>query len=172
MKSETILEVVSKLVGYIEPYGDTGIDKIRYENQEKLIDLVTNGIEDLIENSKHRHRTERSIEEIGTRAYESLKELYQMIGCAMRIYESNQVKSIRQIQCYEDTERVWQYYNKFENPCECGSNCYHFEYDRDDDKIYGVCNCCNKDIYVMRKECKDDKLKQGKWVDKDDAFYG
>lgn len=83
MKSETILEVVSELVGYIEPYGDTRIDVIRYENQEKIIDLVTNGIEDLIENSKYRHRAERSVEVIGNRAYESLKDLYQMIGYAI-----------------------------------------------------------------------------------------
>lgn len=80
MKSETLLEVVSELVGYIEPYGDTGVDKIRYENQEKIIDLVTNGIEDLIENSKYRYRAEHSMMTIGNRAYESLKELYQMIG--------------------------------------------------------------------------------------------
>lgn len=80
MKSETILEVISELVGYIEPYGDTRVDEIRYENQEKIIDLVTNGIEDLIENSKYRHRTEHSIMTIGERAYKSLKELYQMIG--------------------------------------------------------------------------------------------
>ena len=81
MKSETILEVISELVGYIEPYGDTGVDEIRYENQEKIIDLVTNGIEDLIENSKYRHRTEYSVCKIGDRAYRSLEELYHMIKC-------------------------------------------------------------------------------------------
>lgn len=80
MKSETLLEVVSELVGYIEPYGDIKVDKIRYENQEKIIDLVTNGIGDLIKNSKYRHRTEYSVMTIGDRAYKSLEELYQMIG--------------------------------------------------------------------------------------------
>lgn len=83
MKSETILEVVSELIGYIEPYGDTRVDEIRYENQEKIIDLVTNGIEDLIENSKYRYRAEYSMMTIGNRAYESLKELYHMIGYAI-----------------------------------------------------------------------------------------
>ena len=83
MKSETLLEVVSELVGYIEPYGDTGIDEMRYENQEKIIDLVTNGIESLIENSKYRHRAEYSMMIIGNKAYESLKELYQMIEYAI-----------------------------------------------------------------------------------------
>ena len=80
MKSETILEVMGRLIGYTEPYGDTGVDNVRYENQEKLIDLTTNAIEELVENSKHRHDYEYSVSKIGCRAYESLKELYEMIG--------------------------------------------------------------------------------------------
>ena len=55
----------------------------KQQNQEKIIDLVTNGIEGLIENSKYRHRAERSVEVIGNRAYESLKDLHQMIGYAI-----------------------------------------------------------------------------------------
>ena len=45
MKKETLLEVVSELIGYTEPYGDTNVDKVRYENQEKIIELVMNGID-------------------------------------------------------------------------------------------------------------------------------
>lgn len=80
MKSEMLLEVVSELVGYTEPYGDTRIDEIRYENQEKIIDLVTNGVEDLIRNSKYKDRVEYSMQKIGDRAYKTLEELYEMIG--------------------------------------------------------------------------------------------
>lgn len=80
MKSEILLEVVSELVGYTEPYGDTRVDEIRYENQEKIIDLVTNGVEDLIRNSKYKDRVEYSMQAIGSRAYKTLKELYEMIG--------------------------------------------------------------------------------------------
>lgn len=80
MKSEILLEVVSELVGYTEPYGDTRIDEIRYENQEKIINLVTNGVEDLIRNSKYKNRVEYSMQGIGNRAYKALKELYEMIG--------------------------------------------------------------------------------------------
>lgn len=80
MKSETLLEVVSELVGYTEPYGDTRVDEIRYENQEKIIDLVTNGVEDLIANSRYKNRVEYSMAGIVNRAYRSLKELYEMIG--------------------------------------------------------------------------------------------
>lgn len=83
MKSETLLEVASELIGCIEPYGDTAIDKIRYENQEKLIDLVTEGIESLIENSKYVYRFEYSVWEIGDKARRTLEELYEMIGCAI-----------------------------------------------------------------------------------------
>lgn len=80
MESEILLEVVSKLVGYTEPYGDTRVDEIRYENQEKIIDLVTNGVEDLIRNSKYKDRVEYSMQGIGSRAYKTLKELHEMIG--------------------------------------------------------------------------------------------
>ena len=83
MKSETIMEVISRLVGYTEPYGDSIIDEIRYENQEKIIDIVMNGVEDLINNLKYKNRVEYSMSKIGTRAYEILKELHQMIGDAI-----------------------------------------------------------------------------------------
>ena len=89
---------------------------------------------------------------------------------AMKIYEKNQIKAIKRVQCYEDTENVWQYYNDYSNACGCGSNCFHLEYDRNVDKIYGVCNCCNKNIYVINEEYKETKLKQGKWIDKDFKF--
>ena len=37
MTKETLLEVVSELIGYTEPYGDTNVDEVRYKNQEKII---------------------------------------------------------------------------------------------------------------------------------------
>jgi len=74
-----MLEVVGLLVGYSEPYGDSAIDETRYKNQEKIISLVENGIEDLINNSKYKNRTEQSIAKIGNRAYETLKTLQILI---------------------------------------------------------------------------------------------
>lgn len=79
MKKETLLEVVSELVGYIEPYGDSNIDETRYENQEKIIELVTNGIEDLINNAEYRSRSEYSMYKIGNRAYDVLENIYKLI---------------------------------------------------------------------------------------------
>lgn len=79
MKKETLLEVVSELVGYTEPYGDSRIDETRYENQEKIIELVMNGAEDLINNAEYRTRNEYSMAQIGGRAYEVLKQLHRLI---------------------------------------------------------------------------------------------
>ena len=79
MKKETLLEVVSELIGYTEPYGDCNIDEVRYENQEKIIELVMNGIEDLINNAAYKDRPEYSMAQIGGRAYEVLEELYKVI---------------------------------------------------------------------------------------------
>ena len=79
MGTETILEVMHSLIGYTEPCGETDVDNIRYENQEKLIDLATEAIEELIENSKYRYNHEYSVEKIGDRAHKALKELYQLI---------------------------------------------------------------------------------------------
>ena len=79
MKKKTLLEVVSELVGYTEPYGDTNVDEVRYENQEKIIELVMNGIEDLINNAAYKDRPEYSIAQIGGRAYETLEKLHKVI---------------------------------------------------------------------------------------------
>ena len=79
MTKETLLEVVSELIGYTEPFGDSNVDEVRYENQEKIIELVINGVEDLINNSKYRTRSEYSMAQIGGRAYETLEKLHRLI---------------------------------------------------------------------------------------------
>ena len=79
MKRETFLEVVAHLVGYTCPDGDEDIDKGRYENQEKIVDLLINGVEDLINNSKYKNDPESSKALIGSRAYEVLNNLYETI---------------------------------------------------------------------------------------------
>ena len=83
MESRTIMEVISCLVGYAEPYGNTRIDEVAYENQEKVIDIVMGGVEDLIENLKYRNRAEYSMKKIGDRAHEVLMELNDMIENAL-----------------------------------------------------------------------------------------
>ncbi len=84
---------------------------------------------------------------------------------AMKIYIESQKQTRRLTQCYEDSGNMWQYFDGDENnPCGCGSNCYHYEYDRIDNKIYGVCNCCGTDIYEMKEEYVDEKLQTGHWL--------
>ena len=79
MKKEIPLEVVPELVGYTEPHGDTNVDEVRYENQEKIIELVVSGIEDLINNAAYKDRPEYSMAQIGVRAYDALEELHKVI---------------------------------------------------------------------------------------------
>lgn len=79
--------------------------------------------------------------------------------------ESINKQKRRLSQRHNDSSNLWQYYTgNGSNPCGCGSNCFHYEYDKVDNTIYGVCNACNKDIYVVREEYKEEKLKEGKWV--------
>ena len=76
MKAETILEVINKLVGNIEPYGESYHDEIAYDNQEKLIYIIQELIGVLGANSHYKGIVEYSVNKIGKRAYNSLKNLY------------------------------------------------------------------------------------------------
>ena len=80
MNSETILEVINKLVGNIEPYGETYHDEKAYNNQEELIYIIRELIGALGANSRYKNRVEYSVKKIGKRAYNSLKNLYDVIG--------------------------------------------------------------------------------------------
>lgn len=46
------------------------------------------------------------------------------------------------------------------NPCGCGSNCFHYEFDGN--WVIGVCNCCGKDIYTKKKPYDEEFLKEFK----------
>lgn len=71
---------------------------------------------------------------------------------------------MRKIQYDNVGNNIWCYYIKnTKNPCECGSNCYHQEYDNKERIIYCVCNSCKKDIYVIRDEYIQEELKKGEW---------
>ena len=84
---------------------------------------------------------------------------------AQKLYLDNHKKSRRLTQCHEDSNNIWCYYDGDENnPCGCGSNCYHYEYDLIDKKIYGVCNACGTDIYEVKEEYTDERLHTGQWL--------
>lgn len=68
----------------------------------------------------------------------------------------------RKIQYYDNGKQYHTYMvGGDRNPCGCGSNCYHYEFDGK--KIYGVCNACGTDIYEMKNEFVKEKLNQGIW---------
>ncbi len=72
MDKKTIVEVLSRLIGYTVPTGDMTIDKTRTENNAALIYVTCNCIEQLIENSM-------SISKIGQDSYNALNDIVDMI---------------------------------------------------------------------------------------------
>ena len=75
MKNMTISDVVSSLIGYTEPYGDSYVDEVRFNNQEELIKLCQDIIETLQDNSKYYDKVEASMKNIGVSARQYLIEL-------------------------------------------------------------------------------------------------
>ena len=47
------------------------------------------------------------------------------------------------------------------NPCGCGSNLFHYEYDGIN--VSGICNACGVKLYEMKEEYVEDLLKEGVW---------
>lgn len=45
------------------------------------------------------------------------------------------------------------------NPCGCGSNCFHKEFDGK--TLYGVCNACDRDIYEFKWD--ENYIKNSEW---------
>ena len=75
----TLYDVVKKLVGCIEPYGDSCIDGIRSENLDEHVDITCNMVVDLIETAKFKNRSEHSIKIMGNKAYRELLNLKDMV---------------------------------------------------------------------------------------------
>ena len=65
MKTETVYEVVTKLIGNIEPVGETYQDEKRYENLKVMTELVDRLIFDLVSVAGERNRQEHSINRDG-----------------------------------------------------------------------------------------------------------
>lgn len=73
MNSDTIIEVVEKLVGEVEAVGETWEDKRRLENLKKMIDLSDHLLRQIYEASLTRNRVEASMKKIGETAYDYLQ---------------------------------------------------------------------------------------------------
>lgn len=70
-----VYEVVKKLIGGVEPLGETNADDRRYENLEELINLIDSLIRDLHSVSHNKSRGEYSMHRAGKRADEYLLEI-------------------------------------------------------------------------------------------------
>lgn len=102
------------------------------------------------------------VHHIGEYPHIHIKEALSMAIAALREQEERENLNPRKIQKYPGTKNVWTYYtSNTQNPCECGSNCYHYEYDGQ--KVIGVCNACSQDIYEVKSEYVQEYLDKGIW---------
>jgi len=70
-----ICEIVRKLIGSIEPRGDSQIDEKHYDNLIEHGYLVSDLVESLIFVSRYKDSYESSVSKLGKRAYTELMEL-------------------------------------------------------------------------------------------------
>lgn len=70
-----VYEIVLKLIGPINPIGETNTDRVRYENLQQTIDLVDRLILNISHVSDNRNRPEYSLSNAGKKAYQFLQEL-------------------------------------------------------------------------------------------------
>lgn len=55
MNSDQIFEVITKLIGQVNPYGDSAIDKVRFENMETFI-KVFDKMHDVIDEVAYKYK--------------------------------------------------------------------------------------------------------------------
>lgn len=63
---------------------------------------------------------------------------------------------------YKDFSGVWNFYcSGVHNPCNCGSNVWHWE--KHGDHFYGVCNACGELIYETKDDEEYKEFEEGIW---------
>ena len=73
-------EIVIKLIGNIEPYGDTNIDRERIINLDDFTSLTYKLVSDLTDIAILKNRPEKSIKNMGKMAYDNLLEIRNIIN--------------------------------------------------------------------------------------------
>lgn len=73
------LTVIKKLLGYIEPVGETYEDKERLKNVQKYYEILCFIVSRLKEASNCKDRVEASMNEIGSECYDILQELKESL---------------------------------------------------------------------------------------------
>lgn len=80
MDNKTIVEVLSRLIGYTEPTGDVEIDNTRVRNNSALIYVTYQCISTLIKNAENRDSGFASVKRIGEHSYDALNNIVDMIA--------------------------------------------------------------------------------------------
>lgn len=76
----TICEVTKKLIGATEPYGDSGIDRERTENVDKLIYVIDELLYDLEKVAVNKDRYEGSMRMMGKKAHKAMEDFWSWIN--------------------------------------------------------------------------------------------
>jgi hypothetical protein len=76
---KNIYDVTKRLLGMIEPSGDSSIDQVRYLNLEDTIDLTEHLIDDLILVARNKGHYASSIDKSGSRADKFITELREKL---------------------------------------------------------------------------------------------
>lgn len=66
------IDIIKKLIGEVEPYGDTNIDRERYDNLNMLGELTVDMVYMIGEVSKQKEHYAHSVSIMGKLAYEDL----------------------------------------------------------------------------------------------------
>lgn len=91
MDNKTIVEVLSRLIGYTEPTGDAEIDNTRTTNNSALIYVIYQCIRTLIKNAENRNSGFASVERIGKHSYDALNNIVDMITDSGMKEDNNEV---------------------------------------------------------------------------------
>ena len=77
LTADQISEVVITLTGEIDAWGDSGVDKMRLENQKVLEEVIDKLVYRIFKNRKYKERVEYSMKVIGEDAEEFFKYLVE-----------------------------------------------------------------------------------------------
>ncbi len=77
--AKTITDVTKNLIGEVEPYGSSEIDRVRKDNLEKLIYVVGRLLYEVETVAYYKHRVEGSMRIMGERADKALNGWWSWI---------------------------------------------------------------------------------------------
>ena len=80
----TILEVTRNLIGATEPYGDSGIDRERTQNLDKLIYIIDELLYDVEKVAFNKDRSEGSMRMMGEKAHKALNNYWSWLEGYLR----------------------------------------------------------------------------------------